>query len=70
MKQKENGDIIIDYRRLAGESHLRPVRYVFRPVTVQKVPEALKRIFQRRRCISDCQRNEFGYGAAAGAAND
>ena len=45
VKQKENGDIIIDYRRLAGESHLRPVRYVFRPVTVQKVPEALKEDF-------------------------
>lgn len=45
MRQETDGDIIIDYRRIADKALLRPVRYVFRPVQVELVPEALKEDF-------------------------
>ena len=43
--QETDGDIIIDYRRIADKALLRPVRYIFRPVQVESVPEALKEDF-------------------------
>ena len=45
MRQETDGDIIIDYRRIADKALLRPVRYIFRPVQVESVPEALKEDF-------------------------
>ena len=45
VRQETDGDIIIDYRRIADKALLRPVRYVFRPVQVELVPEALKEDF-------------------------
>lgn len=41
IQKQDDGDIVIDYRRAAGDAYLRPVRYVFRPHKIESVPAAL-----------------------------
>ena len=45
LRQLENGDIAIEYRRVTDQAMLSPVRYVFRPVVVETVPAQLESEF-------------------------